>query len=87
MNEEPQISPETDEPETEGLGETVQGLKDNLVENFHEIEETYLTTRDQAYELNRKAVDFIQANPGTCIVGAFAVGYLVGKIAKRRWWI
>lgn len=87
MNEQPQIAPESDEATAESIGETVQDMRDNLMENLHELEETYLSTRDQAYELNRKAVDFIQENPGACIVGAFAVGYLIGKFAKNRWWV
>jgi hypothetical protein len=33
--------------------------------------------------LNDKAVDFIKENPGTCLVGALALGYIIGKIARR----
>jgi hypothetical protein len=33
--------------------------------------------------LNGKAVDFIKENPGTCLVGALALGYIIGKIARR----
>jgi ElaB/YqjD/DUF883 family membrane-anchored ribosome-binding protein len=34
--------------------------------------------------LNSSAVSFIKENPGKCLVGAIAFGYLVGKIASRR---
>jgi len=34
--------------------------------------------------LNTSAVSFIKENPGKCLVGAIALGYLVGKIASRR---
>jgi hypothetical protein len=27
---------------------------------------------------------YIKENPGKCLVGALAVGYLIGKIASRR---
>ena len=34
--------------------------------------------------LNTSAVSFIKENPGKCLVGAVALGYLIGKIASRR---
>jgi ElaB/YqjD/DUF883 family membrane-anchored ribosome-binding protein len=33
--------------------------------------------------LNDQAIDFIKENPGTCLVGAVALGFLIGKIARR----
>jgi len=33
--------------------------------------------------LNEKAIDYIKENPGTCLVGAVALGFLIGKIARR----
>jgi ElaB/YqjD/DUF883 family membrane-anchored ribosome-binding protein len=33
--------------------------------------------------LNDKVIDFIKENPGTCLVGAVALGFLIGKIARR----
>ena len=35
-------------------------------------------------DLNTRAVSFIRANPGTCLLGAVALGFLVGRIASRR---
>lgn len=35
-------------------------------------------------DLNSRAVSFIRANPGTCLIGAIAVGFLIGRIASRR---
>jgi len=35
-------------------------------------------------DLNTRAINFIRANPGTCLLGAVAVGFLVGKLASRR---
>ena len=34
--------------------------------------------------MNDSMTDYIKANPGKCLVGALAVGYLIGKIASRR---
>jgi len=33
---------------------------------------------------NDTAIDYIKENPGKCLVGAIAVGFLIGKIAGRR---
>ena len=33
--------------------------------------------------LNDKAIEYIKENPGTCLVGAVALGFLIGKIARR----
>lgn len=35
-------------------------------------------------DFNTRAVTFIRANPGTCLVGAVAVGFLIGRLASRR---
>jgi len=34
--------------------------------------------------LNDSMTDYIKENPGKCLVGALAVGYLIGKLASRR---
>jgi ElaB/YqjD/DUF883 family membrane-anchored ribosome-binding protein len=33
--------------------------------------------------LNDKVIDFIKENPGTCLLGAVALGFVIGKIARR----
>jgi hypothetical protein len=33
--------------------------------------------------LNERALAFIQERPGTCLLGAVALGFVVGKIASR----
>ena len=35
-------------------------------------------------DLNTRVVSFVRANPGTCLLGAVAVGFIVGRIASRR---
>ncbi len=40
--------------------------------------------RQNLVDLNDRMVRFIRANPGTCLLGAVAVGFLVGRIASRR---
>ena len=34
--------------------------------------------------LNSSAIAYIKENPAKCLVGAIAVGFLIGKIAGRR---
>lgn len=34
-------------------------------------------------EFDRRARSFIRENPGTCLLGAVAIGFLIGKIASR----
>lgn len=33
--------------------------------------------------LNERAIDFIRERPGTCLIAAAALGFVVGKIAAR----
>ncbi len=40
--------------------------------------------RQNLTELNTRVVTFIRQNPGTCLLGALAFGFVVGKIAARR---
>jgi hypothetical protein len=40
--------------------------------------------RRNLVDFNSRMVAFIRENPGTCLLGAVAVGFLVGKLASRR---
>lgn len=64
------------------------------MEMTHQIEETARhieeRVRPQIAEAKRKlsafneqATDFIKANPGKCLLGALAAGYIIGKLARR----
>ena len=35
-------------------------------------------------EVNERVKDFVRKNPGSTMLGALAVGFLVGKWASRR---
>ena len=39
--------------------------------------------RRRLSSLNEQAVSYIKENPGQCVLGALALGYIVGKIARR----
>jgi ElaB/YqjD/DUF883 family membrane-anchored ribosome-binding protein len=52
-------------------------LQERIVPQFEEA-------RRNLVDMNTRVVSFIRANPGTCLLGAVAVGFLIGKIASRR---
>lgn len=35
-------------------------------------------------DLNARVIAFIRQRPGSCLLGALAFGFIVGKIASRR---
>lgn len=70
--------------ETE-LGAKVADVKNQLVDRYREFDEQYETSRDKAYAINNRAIEFIQENPAVAIVAAVGVGYVVGRLASRRW--
>ena len=65
--------------------ERAREVQDALEEGVHEIEERYRDARDQLRTVNDTAVRFIREHPAACIAGAVAVGYVVGRMASRRW--
>lgn len=58
-----------------------QGLEDR----YRELEQTYDDTRARIEDFNEQAVDFIRDNPALCVVGAVAAGYVIGRLASKRW--
>ena len=52
-------------------------LQERLVPQIEEA-------RRNLVALNTRTISFIRANPGTCLIGAVAVGFLIGKLASRR---
>ena len=53
-----------------------------------EIQQRFAPQIEQAKQrltdINNQVTGFIKKNPGTCLLGAVAVGYLIGKLASRR---
>ncbi len=60
----------------------------NLQEKARQFQDNMLPQIDEARrnleDLNTRVVGFIRANPGTCLLGAVALGFIVGRIASRR---
>ncbi len=59
------------------MQEKARQLQENVVPQLEEA-------RRNLEDLNQRVTDFIRANPGTCLLGAVAVGFIVGRIASRR---
>lgn len=38
----------------------------------------------QLETVNERVKSFIKENPGTCLLGALAVGFVVGRLASRK---
>ena len=69
----------------DSVAEASREARDRLERHYREIEQTYGDTRARLENINERAADFIRDNPGVCIVGAVAAGYIVGRLASRRW--
>jgi ElaB/YqjD/DUF883 family membrane-anchored ribosome-binding protein len=59
------------------LQDKARQLQENMVPQLEEA-------RRNLEDLNTRVVSFVRANPGTCLLGAVAVGFIVGRIASRR---
>jgi ElaB/YqjD/DUF883 family membrane-anchored ribosome-binding protein len=57
----------------------------SLQQRYREAEQSYEDVRDQLETYNRRTVDFIRDNPAVCIAGALGAGYLLGRLASKRW--
>jgi ElaB/YqjD/DUF883 family membrane-anchored ribosome-binding protein len=59
-----------------------------IQDKAREFQENLLPQLDEARrnleDMNTRVVSFIRANPGTCLLGAVAVGFIVGRLASRR---
>ncbi|HEY2900852.1 MAG TPA: hypothetical protein VGL59_09775 [Polyangia bacterium] len=62
-------------------------IAEKLEETAREFEDRVRPQVEQAKKrlgaINEEVVDYIKANPGKCLLGALALGYIVGRIARR----
>lgn len=80
-----EIHPPVEGTNGSDTGGNFTALKENVMSGVHDIEETVRSTREQAYLWNRKTVDFIREKPVVALAAAFGVGYVIGKLASKRW--
>ncbi|HEY7372771.1 MAG TPA: hypothetical protein VIF57_11465 [Polyangia bacterium] len=62
---------------TEKIEETAREIGARVRPQIEEAKRRFSSMSDSAST-------YIKANPGKCLVGAIAVGFLIGKIASRR---
>jgi ElaB/YqjD/DUF883 family membrane-anchored ribosome-binding protein len=59
------------------LQDKARQLQENMLPQLEEA-------RRNLEDMNTRVVSFVRANPGTCLLGAVAVGFIVGRLASRR---
>lgn len=62
-----------------------QDVRTRLEHGYRELEHQVDQTKQNIQQFNEQAVRFIQENPGWCLIGAVATGYVLGRMASRRW--
>jgi len=65
--------------------ETPQQLTDKARELQARLSPQIEEARRNLSDLNTRITTYIRQNPGTCLLAAAAAGFLIGKIASRRW--
>lgn len=69
--------PPEPQPQAPDLGDTMRELEDRFAPKIEEA-------RQQLNLFNQRAKSFIRENPGTTLLCAVGVGYLIGKLASRK---
>ena len=64
--------------------EMTERLEDTARELGERVRPQIENAKRRLSSMNESMTDYIKENPGKCLVGALAVGYLIGKIASRR---
>jgi ElaB/YqjD/DUF883 family membrane-anchored ribosome-binding protein len=68
------------EPEAAGTS-----VEDDAVKAFQErLGPKLKDAGEQLAGVNEKVKSFIRENPGTCVLGALALGFVVGRLASRK---
>jgi len=62
--------------DTSELGSTVRNLEERVEGQFKDVSRRMQT-------LSERVVDMVRENPGASLAGAFAVGYLIARVARR----
>jgi ElaB/YqjD/DUF883 family membrane-anchored ribosome-binding protein len=61
-----------------------QGMQSRAEELQQRLGPQLEQAKQNLSELNLRVSTFIRHNPGTCLLGALAIGFVVGRIASRR---
>jgi hypothetical protein len=63
--------------------ETTGDIKDVIDDKLADLKIDLEEGRRKLSVYGEKMTDYIKANPGKCVAGAIAVGFLLGKLARR----
>jgi hypothetical protein len=63
--------------------EVTQELEDTARQIEERVRPQIEEAKRRLSSVNDQVVTYIKANPGKCLIGALAAGYLIGKIASR----
>jgi hypothetical protein len=61
---------------TEQFEKTARDIEDRIRPQIEEA-------KKKVGELNNQVTGYIKANPGKCLLGAIAAGFIIGRIARR----
>ena len=64
--------------------EMTERIEDTARELGERVRPQIENAKRRLSSMNDSMTEYIKENPGKCLVGALAVGYLIGKIASRR---
>lgn len=77
-------SPDTDQSAPD-VAQFTRETRDRIQKSYSDLEQTYDQTRARLEDFNEQAVTFIRENPALAILGAAAAGYIIGRLASKRW--
>jgi ElaB/YqjD/DUF883 family membrane-anchored ribosome-binding protein len=64
--------------------EMTERIEDTARELGERVRPQIENAKRRLSSMNDSMTEYIKENPGKCLVGAVAIGYLIGKIASRR---
>lgn len=66
----------------------IMDTQEQIEQTAHRLEEQVRPQIERATQslthLSEQVTTYIRANPGKCLIGAVATGYIVGRIAQSR---
>ena len=66
-----------------GAMKTAEQIEDAVSEAGARLKPKVEEARRQISSWNDTVIDYVKKNPGRCLLGALALGFVVGKIAQR----
>ena len=63
--------------------EMTQDLEDTARQIEERVRPQIEEAKRRLSEINEQTQSYIKANPGKCLLGALAAGYIIGKLASR----